>query len=184
MIAWLLNVSEARARDLKWLIFVLAFDLLSLLFRLTGEFVSRGVPETKLLTRQLAVLLESGYTLPNAALVLSGQTGLVNADLTSDEDCTRAVSGSHSSQASDVLMLDNDNDMYLKWIGQVKSGDIKCTQKDAKRFISSNMTKGRQSQTISPAGMIEIHKRWLDLATEEGILKILGGTGKPSHELV
>lgn len=184
MIAWLLNVSEARARDLKWLIFVLAFDLLSLLFRLTGEFVSRGVPETKLLTRQLAVLLESGYTLPNAALVLSGQTGLVNADLTSDEDYTRAVSNGHSSQTSDVLILDNDNDMYLKWIGQVKSGDIKCTQKDAKRFISSNMTKGGQSQTISPAGMVEIHKRWLDLATEEGILKILGGTGKPSHELV
>ena len=183
MIAWLLNVSEARARDLKWLIFVLAFDLLSLLFRLTGEFVSRGVPETKLLTRQLAVLLESGYTLPNAALVLSGQTGLVNADLTSDEDCTRAVSESHSSQTSDVLMLDNDNDMYLKWIGQVKSGEIKCTQKDAKRFISSNMTKGGQSQTISPAGMVEIHKRWLDLATEEGILKVLGGLGKPSHEL-
>ena len=184
MIAWLLNVSEARARDLKWLIFVLAFDLLSLLFRLTGEFVSRGVPETKLLTRQLAVLLESGYTLPNAALVLSGQTGLVNTDLTSDEDCTRAVSNGHSSQTSDVLMLDNDNDMYLKWIGQVKSGEIKCTQKDAKRFISSNMTKGGQSQTISPAGMVEIHKRWLDQATEEGILKVLGGIGKPSHELV
>ena len=29
MIAWLLNIPEERARDLKWLIFVLAFDILS-----------------------------------------------------------------------------------------------------------------------------------------------------------
>lgn len=183
MIAWLLNIPEEKARDLKWLIFVLAFDILSLLFRFTGEFVSRGIPETKLLTRQLAVLLESGYSLPNAALVLSGQSGLISGSLTSDADCTRAVDGSGSSETPNVLMLDNDNDMYLKWIGQVKSGDIKCTQADGKRFISSNMTKGNQKQTITPQGMVDIHKRWLEQATDEGVLKPLGGIGKPSHIL-
>lgn len=183
MIAWLLNIPEEKARDLKWLIFVLAFDILSLLFRFTGEFVSRGIPETKLLTRQLAVLLESGYSLPNAALVLSGQTGLISGSLTSDTGVTREVSSGHSSGAPKPLVLDNDNDLYLKWIGQVKNGDLKCTQNDAKRFISSNMTKGNQSQTITPAGMIEIHKRWLEQATNEGVLKPLGGLGKPSHVL-
>ena len=184
MIAWLLNIPEERARDLKWLIFVLAFDILSLLFRLTGDFLARGTPQTKLLTRQLAVLLESGYSLPNAALVLSGQSGLISDSLTRDAGVTREVSSDHSSEATKKLMLDNDNDLYLKWLGQVKSGEIKCTQNDAKRFISSNMTKGNKAETVTPAGMIAIHKRWLDQATEEGVLTPLGGVGKPSHILV
>lgn len=184
MVAWLLNVSEERARDLKWLIFVLAFDILSLLFRLTGEFIAQGIPETRLLARQLMVLLESGYTLPNAALMLAGQSGLNSGSLTSDAGFTREVSDDTSSGATNQATLDNENDLYLKWIGEVKSGSIKCTQNDAKRFISSNMAKGRKSQTITPAGMIEVHKRWLDQATNEGVLKPLGGVGKPSHVLV
>ncbi|PWQ95092.1 hypothetical protein [Leucothrix pacifica] len=184
MIAWLLNIPEERARDLKWLIFVLAFDILSLLFRLTGDFLARGTPQTKLLTRQLGVLLESGYSLPNAALVLSGQSGLISDPLTRDAGVTREVSSGHSSEATKTQLLDNDNDLYLKWLGQVKAGEIKCTQNDAKRFISSNMTKGNKAETVTPAGMIAIHKRWLDQATEEGVLTPLGGVGKPSHILV
>ena len=183
MIAWLLNIPEEKARDLKWLIFVLAFDVLSLLFRFTGEFVTRGVPETRLLTRQIAVLIESGYSLPDAALMLAGQSGFNSGQLTSPEDRTRAPSDGGSSQAVNDLILHNDVDLYVKWIGQVKAGEIKCTQKDAKRFISSNMTKGNQSQTITPAGMIEVHKRWLDQATSEGVLRPEGGIGKPSHVL-
>lgn len=189
MISWLLNVSEEKARDLKWLIFVLAFDILSLLFRLTGEFVARGVPETKLLTRQLAILLESGYSLPSAAAVLAGGSSLNttfdNTDLTSKNDskhCTRADE-KHFQGDPENLVLSNDRDLYLKWIGQVKAGDLKCTQADAKRFISSNMTKGRLEQSLTPQGMIQIHKRWLDDATQDGILKPMGGAGKPSHVL-
>ena len=190
MIAWLLNVSEERARDLKWLIFVLAFDILSLLFRLTGEFVARGVPETKLLTRQLAVLLESGYTLPNAAAMLAGssgfQTTLPDPNLTSEKavsDLTREVESGGSSGADQPIILANDNGLYLDWIEQVKDGLIKCTQNDAKRFISANMAKGSKTETITPMGMIEVHKRWLEKATAAGILKPLGGSGKPSHVL-
>lgn len=183
MIAWLLNIPEDRARDLKWLVFILAFDILSLLFRLTGDLVSQGIPETRLLTRQLAVLLESGYSLPNAALLLAGQSGLNSEDLTSLKDRTRAVDDGISSETTKGAFLENDNDMYLKWLGQVKANEIRCTQKDAKRFISSNMTKGNQSKTITPAGMIEIHKRWLDQATNEGVLIEAGGIGKPSHVL-
>ena len=189
MIAWLLNVSEERARDLKWLIFVLAFDILSLLFRLTGEFIVRGVPETKLLTRQLAVLLESGYSLPNAAAMLAGASGFNTAlpepnppSQTSETDCTRAVENRLPADPEPVVLA-NDNALYFDWIEQVKAGDIKCTQKDAKRFISRNLATGGQSQTITPQGMIEVHKRWLDKATNEGVLKPLGGIGKPSHVL-
>ena len=189
MIAWLLNVSEERARDLKWLIFVLAFDILSLLFRLTGDFLARGRPETKLLTRQLAVLLESGYSLPNAAAMLAGssgfQTTLQRPNLTSENsetDCTRAVENRFQGDP-EIIILDDDNALYFDWKEQVKEGAIKCTQKDAKRFISNNMAKGNQSQTITPQGMVEVHKRWLDQATNEGLLKPLGGIGKPSHVL-
>ena len=189
MIAWLLNVSEERARDLKWLIFVLAFDILSLLFRLTGEFIVRGVPETKLLTRQLAVLLESGYSLPNAAAMLAGTSGIKTAlpdpNLTSQNseiDCTRAVENHFPGDPQNTV-LENDNVLYFDWKEQVKTGDIKCTQKDAKRFISRNLATGGKSQTITPQGMIEVHKRWLDQATQEGLLRPLGGAGKPSHIL-
>ena len=183
MIAWLLNIPEEKARDLKWLIFVLAFDILSLLFRLTGDFLARGTPQTKLLTRQLAVLLESGYSLPNAALMLAGQSGLDGRQLTSPEGVTREVSSGNSSGSSESLVLHDDNDLYLKWLGEVKAGEIKCTQNDAKRFISHNLAQGNQSQTLTPQGMIEVHKRWLDQATLEGVLKPLGGVGKPSHVL-
>ena len=183
MIAWLLNIPEEKARDLKWLIFVLAFDILSLLFRLTGDFLARGTPQTKLLTRQLAVLLESGYSLPNAALMLAGQSGLDGRQLTSPEGVTREVSSEDSSGASEPVVLHDDNDLYLKWLEEVKTGGIKCTQNDAKRFISHNLAQGNQSQTLTPQGMIEVHKRWLDQATREGVLKPLGGVGKPSHVL-
>ena len=183
MIAWLLNIPEEKARDLKWLIFVLAFDILSLLFRLTGDFLARGTPQTKLLTRQLTVLLESGYSLPNAALMLAGQSGLNGSQLTSPEGVTREVSSGDSSGASESLVLQDNNDLYLKWLEEVKAGEIKCTQNDAKRFMSRNLTQGNQSQTMTPQGMIEVHKRWLDWATGEGILKPLGGVGKPSHIL-
>jgi hypothetical protein len=187
MVAWMLNISEEQARNVKWLVFVLAFDVLSLLFRLTGEFVSKGISDTKQLTRQLTVLIESGYTLPNAALMLSGQSalsmGLINDNLTSAQGVTREPSEALSSDTPKTATLPNENDLYLKWIGDVKGGLLKCTQNDAKRFISSNMTKGNKAETITPAGMIEIHKRWLEQATNEGILKPLGGAGKPSHQL-
>ena len=190
MIAWLLNIPEEKARNLKWLIFVLAFDILSLLFRFTGEFVSRGIPETKLLTRQLAVLLESGYSLPNAALVLSGQSGLIVDSLTSDKPGNQPAAAGDSpfdnndSSGDDLLLLDNDNQLYLEWLHQVKNKVIRCTRNDGKAFISDRMTKGKQSKTITPMQMEIIHKEWLQRATDEGVLEPLGGIGKPSHSLV
>ncbi|PWQ94264.1 hypothetical protein [Leucothrix pacifica] len=190
MIAWLLNVSEERARDLKWLIFVLAFDILSLLFRLTGEFIAQGVPETRLLTRQLAVLLESGYTLPNAALMLAGQTGLNSSSLTPekvdsqpDASGTQPVDELLTAEAEEEVRLPSDDQLYLQWLALVKAKTIKCTRNDAKRFISDHLAKGSQTETITPMAMQAIHKRWLDQATNEGILKPLGGVGKASHVL-
>ena len=70
------------------------------------------------------------------------------------------------------------------FISNVKSGSIKCTQRDAKRFISSNMAQGGKTKTITPAGMVEVHKRWLDQATNDGVLTALNkGAGFPSHQL-
>lgn len=185
MIAWLLNVSEERARDLKWLIFVLAFDILSLLFRLTGEFVARGVPETRLLTRQLAVLLESGYTLPNAALMLAGQSGS-NSGAPTPEKVNSQPDASGTQPVAEVeseVRLPSDDQLYLQWLALVKDKTIKCTRNDAKRFISDQLAKGSQTETITPMAMQAVHKRWLEQATSEGVLKPLGGIGKASHVL-
>ena len=185
MIAWLLNVSEERARDLKWLIFVLAFDILSLLFRLTGEFVARGVPETRLLTRQLAVLLESGYTLPNAALMLAGQSGFNSGAPTPEKVNSQPdASGTQPvAEAESEVRLPSDDQLYLQWLELVKDKTIKCTRNDAKRFISDQLAKGSQTETITPMAMQAVHKRWLEQATSEGVLKPLGGVGKASHVL-
>lgn len=191
MIAWMLSISEEKARDIKWLVFVLAFDILSLLFRLTGEFVTKGIPETKALTRQFSVLIESGYSMPEVAAILAGSNqfqGYINDSLlTSPEDRTRAPSEALSSDTpkteSEQPLLSNEADLYSKWISEVKNGEIKCTQADAKRFISSNMTQGGKTKTITPMGMVQVHKRWLEQATEDGILKPLGGIGKASHQL-
>ena len=195
MIAWMLNITEEKARDVKWLVFVLAFDILSLLFRLTGEFVAKGVPETKALVRQFEVLLDAGYSMPQVANMLAGSNqfqGHINDSLlTSDTDRTRAPSEALSSeapkQAEEKLieqpLLSNETDLYNKWLGEVERGEIRCTQADAKRFISSNMTQGGKTSTITPMGMVEVHKRWLEQATADGILKPLGGIGKASHQL-
>ena len=189
MIAWLLNIPEEKARDLKWLIFVLAFDILSLLFRFTGEFVSRGIPETRLISRQLEILLQNGHSLPDAALMLSGQSGLIGTQLTSENQAgepdasgaNRSKSGHSSGGASPLL--ENDDQLYSEWLHQVKNKVIKCTRTDGKAFISDRMTKGKQSKTITPMEIQSIHKSWLERATGQGVLKPLGGIGKPSHQL-
>ena len=190
MIAWLLNIPEEKARDLKWLIFVLAFDILSLLFRFTGEFVSRGIPETRLLSRQLEVLLRNGHSLSDAALMLSGQTGLISGSLTSEKRLEAPdASGSNqsengsSSESQKTPLLDNDEQLYLEWLHQVQNKVIKCTRNDGKAFISDRLTKGKQSKTITPMEMQDIHRSWVNRAEKEGILKPLGGIGKASHIL-
>ena len=190
MIAWLLNIPEEKARDLKWLIFVLAFDILSLLFRFTGEFVSRGIPETRLISRQLEVLLRNGHSLSDAALMLSGQTGLISGSLTSEKRLEAPdASGSNqsengsSSESQKTPLLDNDEQLYLEWLHQVQNKVIKCTRNDGKAFISDRLTKGKQSKTITPMEIQDIHRSWVNRAEEEGILKPLGGAGKASHIL-
>lgn len=189
MIAWLLNIPEEKARDLKWLVFVLAFDVLSLLFRLTGEFVSQEIKDTKLISRQLEILLQSGHSLSDAALMLSGKSGFIGSQITSDNQKKQpAAAGENRSEnvdssGADLSILDNDKLLYSEWLHQVKNKVIRCTRNDGKAFISDRMTKGKQSKTITPMQMEAIHKEWLKRATNEGFLKPLGGVGKPSHIL-
>jgi hypothetical protein len=168
----------------------LAFDILSLLFRFTGEFVSRGIPETRLLSRQLEVLLRNGHSLSDAALMLSGQTGLISGSLTSEKRLEAPdASGSNqsengsSSESQKTPLLDNDEQLYLEWLHQVQNKVIKCTRNDGKAFISDRLTKGKQSKTITPMEMQDIHRSWVNRAEKEGILKPLGGIGKASHIL-
>lgn len=178
-----------QARNWKTLIFMIVFDFITIGIRMVVAFVNRGVDTGALFHEQYDLMRRMGHSHNQVMLSMSvaagviDKTGLISGDLTSDRDRTRAVDEGLSSESAKVLMLDNDNDMYLKWLGQVQSGDIKCTQKDGKRFISSNMTKGKQSQTITPQGMVEIHKRWLNQATNDGVLLVAGGIGKPSHVL-
>lgn len=187
MIAWVLDITEEKARDIKWLVFVLAFDILSLLFRLTGEFVDRKLAANKQLTKQFSTLLETGLSMNEVATMLAGSNqfqGHINdSNLTSPKDITREPSQVVSSEAPNKLILHNENELYQKWINKVVSSEINCTQNPAKRFISANMTKGNKHETLTPQGMIEVHKRWLERATKEGYLKPLGGAGKASHQL-
>lgn len=70
MVAWILNVGIEEARHLKWLVFVLAFDVLSLMFRLTGDMVSVGQNDNRLLANRMVVLLDSGLSASEAGNIL------------------------------------------------------------------------------------------------------------------
>lgn len=70
MVAWILNVGIEEARHLKWLVFVLAFDVLSLMFRLTGDMVSVGQNDNRLLASRMVVLLDSGLSASEAGNIL------------------------------------------------------------------------------------------------------------------
>lgn len=71
MVAWILGVGIEEARNLKWLVFVLAFDVLSLMFRLTGDMVSVGQNDHKLIANRLVVLLDSGLSVAEAGGILA-----------------------------------------------------------------------------------------------------------------
>lgn len=71
MVAWLLGVSIEEARNLKWLVFVLAFDVLSLLFRLTGDMVSVNQNDNRVIAQRLVVLLDSGLSVSEAGNILA-----------------------------------------------------------------------------------------------------------------
>lgn len=71
MVAWILGVGIEEARNLKWLVFVLAFDVLSLMFRLTGDMVSVGQNDHKLIANRMVVLLDSGLSVAEAGGILA-----------------------------------------------------------------------------------------------------------------
>ena len=136
------------------------------------------------------LLLKNGHSLSDAALMLSGQTGLISGFLTSEnQQKTPDASGSnqsendHSSESRKTPVLDNDEQLYSEWLHQVQNKIIKCTRNDGKAFISDRLTKGKQSKTITPMEIQDTHRSWVNRAEEEGILKPLGGIGKASHIL-
>ncbi len=70
MVAWILGVSVEQARDLKWLVFVLAFDVLSLLFRFTGDLVSTGVDDNALLARRVKTMVAQGVSMQEIGRII------------------------------------------------------------------------------------------------------------------
>ena len=74
MVAWILGTKIEEARHLKWLVFVLAFDVLSLLFRLTGDMVSVGQNDNRLIANRLVVLLDSGLSVHEAGNLLANNS--------------------------------------------------------------------------------------------------------------
>ena len=202
MIAWILNVSVEKARDLKWLIFVLAFDILSLLFRLSGELVSKGLPSSRLLTRQFKVLLDGGHDPMQAAHMLAAVQGIKTLPHEVQEN---RVSG-HSADTDNTTPLppeDNNSEAltdttrgrskaitedleqhYQEWAELVKSGQMKCSQDPAKKFILNRLSRGRKKHAITPLGAVEIHKEWLVRGEVDGYLKPYVGKLNKSHELV
>lgn len=202
MIAWILNVSVEKARDLKWLIFVLAFDILSLLFRLSGELVSKGLPSSRLLTRQFKVLLDGGHDPMQAAHMLATVQGIktlphgvqenrVSEHSTDTDNTAQLPSEDNNSEAlpdttrgrSQAITEDLEKH-YQEWSELVKSGQMKCSQDPAKKFILNRLSRGRKKHAITPLGAVEIHKEWLVKGEVDGYLQPYIGKLNKSHELV
>ncbi|MGB1011905.1 MAG: hypothetical protein ACPGVP_19485, partial [Thiolinea sp.] len=82
MVAWILGTTLEEARHLKWLVFVLAFDVLSLMFRLTGDMVSVNQTDSRLIANRLVVLLDSGLSVHEAGNLLANNSPPLLSDKT------------------------------------------------------------------------------------------------------
>jgi len=173
MISWLLGVSVEKARDLKWLIFVLAFDILSLLFRLSGELISVGTSDSRLVGRRLAVLLDSGLPLPQAAAMLAGGAAL------------QLPQQPYAHGLNTPEPIGNENDLYPVWLAEIETGKREPTMRPAKDFLNKNLCIDGAENTPTPAQMGEVAGRWLAQALDENIIEETGaGRGKAKYQLV
>jgi hypothetical protein len=73
LIGWAFGLDTAQAAGLKWLLFVLGFDLLSLGLRMTSE-LQRGGGAMELTRRRLNAMLAAGIDPTTAAALLAGTT--------------------------------------------------------------------------------------------------------------
>lgn len=79
MVAWILDVSVEQARDLKWLVFVLAFDVLSLLFRFTGDLVSTEVDDNALRARRVKAMVMQGVSMQEIGRIIEHEKAALPA---------------------------------------------------------------------------------------------------------
>lgn len=205
LIAWLLGVELEQARSLKWLIFVFAFDVLSLAFRLTGDMVASGIPDHKRAAKRLEVLMESGYSLTQAANLLAHSPdrdtvgthlthtpkSVLAPDLQPLEADNRAFSSvgtryTHTSPLTDTQPSQQVLDQYYEqWLEQVKTKALAPTIRPAFDFISQELCSGGKPYTLTPPQIRAIIDTWLERATSEGVLvrNTVGGIGKPKYVL-
>ena len=205
LVAWLLGVEVEQARSLKWLVFVLAFDVLSLMFRLTGDMVSSGIPDSKRAAKRLEVLMESGYTLPQAAHLLAHSPDTPTVGTHSTHTLKYAPTGNlmplsgvsplpdtvgthstHTSPAADTQPAQSVLDHYYEqWLEQVRAKALAPTIRPAFEFISEQLCSGGKPYTLTPPQIRAIIDAWLERATQEGVLihNTIGGIGKPKYVL-
>ena len=81
LIAWLTGVEAERASGLKWLFFVLAFDILSLGLRIFSELHESGAGERDQAARRYKALLATGMSPHAAAQAMSGNGGGDNENI-------------------------------------------------------------------------------------------------------
>ena len=184
-----------QARNWKTLIFMIVFDFITIGIRMVVAFVNRGVDTGALFHEQYDLMRRMGHSHNQVMLSMSvaagvvslpDKSGLITSENQNDQPAAAgdSRSKSHGSSGDELPLLDNDNQLYSEWLHQVENKVIRCTRNDGKAFISARMTKGNQSNTITPMQMETIHKEWLQRATDEGVLEPLGGVGKPSHVLI
>jgi hypothetical protein len=75
MIAWLFDISEEKASQIKWLIFTFIFDFLSLMFRIVSAFIAPNDPEAERKQKFLS-LLDAGLSLHQIASVIDEDDSL------------------------------------------------------------------------------------------------------------
>ena len=187
-----------QARNWKTLIFMIIFDFITIGIRMVVAFVNRGVDTGALFHEQYDLMRRMGHSHDQVMLSMSVAAGVVSLpNKGGDSDFNQGVSDTakHADEmdsekvlreptrgASEALQEDLES-TYLKWSAEVKKGAIKCTQDVGKRFILKALSSGKNSHSITPVEAVKIHKSWLDRGTDEKWLSVLGGVGKPSHQL-
>lgn len=180
-----------QARNWKTLIFMIVFDFITIGIRMVVAFVSRGVDTGALFHEQYDLMRRMGHSHDQVMLSMSVAAGVISLPdknsggggiLETDKVDSEKPLRESTRGASPVLSEDLES-AYLKWSSEVKKGTLKCTQDVGKRFILKELSRGKNSHSITPLEAVKIHKNWLDRGTDEKWLSVLGGIGKPSHKL-
>lgn len=183
-----------QARNWKTLIFMIVFDFITIGIRMVVAFVNRGIDTGALFHEQYDLMRRMGHSHDQVMLSMSVAAGVVSLpDNSGDSAFKNGLSDNENEESEKALrgptrgaskaLQEDLESTYLKWSKAVKAGTMKCTQDVGKRFILKELSRSKNSHSITPVEAVKIHKSWLDRGTNEKWLSVLGGIGKPSHQL-